>query len=112
MQEDTTTSGSSKRTPPPAETRGHHHQRKQENTTTSGNKRTPLPAAARGKPLKDIYAETYAKMQPQFGEWVIFDHCMPFDVSRAFDEASGHDDPRIWTAERDVEMWKALEQGE
>jgi hypothetical protein len=40
---------------------------------------------------------------------VIFDHCMPFDVTRAYDEATQHRDPRIWTAERDVEMWKALE---
>ena len=30
-------------------------------------------------------------------------------VTRAYDEATGHDRPRIWTAERDVEMWKALE---
>ena len=36
---------------------------------------------------------------------------MPFDVSRAYDEAKGLDRPRISTAERDVEMWKALEQG-
>jgi hypothetical protein len=34
---------------------------------------------------------------------------MPFDVSRAYDEATAHRDPRIWTAERDVAMWKALE---
>jgi len=34
---------------------------------------------------------------------------MPFDVSRAYDEATGFDSPRIWTAERDVEMWKQLE---
>jgi hypothetical protein len=39
---------------------------------------------------------------------VIFQHCMPFDVSRAFDEASGVAWPRIWTAERDREMWAAL----
>jgi hypothetical protein len=36
---------------------------------------------------------------------------MPFNVTRAFDEAKGLDTPRIWTAERDVEMWRALEQG-
>ena len=34
---------------------------------------------------------------------------MPFDVSRAYDEAKGLDNPRIWTAERDIEMWPALE---
>ncbi|MGO4395091.1 MBL fold metallo-hydrolase, partial [Variovorax sp. M-6] len=53
--------------------------------------------------------ETYARLKPKYGHWVIFDHCMPFDVSRAYDEASGHADPRIWTAERDVDMWRTLE---
>ncbi len=48
-------------------------------------------------------------LRPKFGNFAIFDHCMPFDVTRAYDEASGLRDPRIWTAERDVEMWKALE---
>jgi hypothetical protein len=43
---------------------------------------------------------------------VIFEHCMPFNVSRAYDEAKGLDRPRIWTAERDLEMWRALERGE
>ncbi len=63
-----------------------------------------------GKPLKRIYDETVAALEPEFGNWVIFEHCMPFDVSRAYDEASGIADPRIWTAERDVEMWRSLEQ--
>ena len=62
-----------------------------------------------GRDLNAVYKETYAKLKPKYGHWVIFDHCMPFDVSRAYDEASGHADPRIWTAERDVDMWKALE---
>lgn len=62
-----------------------------------------------GRDLNAVYQETYAKLKPKYGHWVIFDHCMPFDVSRAYDEASGHADPRIWTAERDVDMWKALE---
>lgn len=69
-----------------------------------------VEAAARtGKPLKAVYREAYEKLKPQFGQWVIFDHCMPFDVSRAYDEATQHPHPRIWTAERDIEMWKALE---
>ncbi|MGE8591502.1 MAG: MBL fold metallo-hydrolase, partial [Alcaligenes sp.] len=42
-------------------------------------------------------------------DWVIFDHCMPFDVARAYDEVNGHEHPQIWTAERDLEMWKQLE---
>ncbi len=66
---------------------------------------------AAGQELKDIYRETFAKLEPDFGKWVIFEHCMPFDVTRAYDEASGIKDPRIWTAERDQEMWRALEQG-
>jgi len=66
-------------------------------------------AATAGKPLKDAYQETYAKLKPSFGHWVIFDHCMPFDVSRAYDEATRYPDPRIWTAQRDKEMWAALE---
>lgn len=64
---------------------------------------------AEGKDLKAIYRETYDFMKPRYADWVIFDHCMPFDVSRAYDEATGYDDPRIWTAERDIEMWKQLE---
>ncbi|CAB3733117.1 hypothetical protein LMG24238_05916 [Paraburkholderia sediminicola] len=64
---------------------------------------------ADGKDLKTIYREVYAFMKPRYSDWVIFDHCMPFDVSRAYDEATGFDDPRIWTAERDVEMWRQLE---
>lgn len=56
-------------------------------------------------------ADAMAAMRPNYGHWVIFEHCMPFDVSRAYDEARGLDHPRIWTAERDIEMWAALEQG-
>jgi glyoxylase-like metal-dependent hydrolase (beta-lactamase superfamily II) len=64
---------------------------------------------AAGKDLRAIYHDTYAALQPRFGHWVIFDHCLPFDVSRAYDEATQHRDPRIWTAQRDKEMWQALE---
>jgi len=62
-----------------------------------------------GRDLNTVYKDTYAKLKPKYSQWVIFDHCMPFDVSRAYDEASGHAHPRVWTAERDIEMWKALE---
>ena len=65
--------------------------------------------AQAGKDLNAVYKETYARLKPKYGQWVIFDHCMPFDVSRAYDEATQYADPRIWTAERDVAMWKALE---
>ena len=65
--------------------------------------------AATGKELRAIYKETHAALKPKYGQWVIFDHCMPFDVTRAYDEATGFDHPRIWTAQRDIEMWTALE---
>ncbi|MEO6033088.1 MAG: MBL fold metallo-hydrolase [Burkholderiaceae bacterium] len=66
--------------------------------------------AAAGKDLRTIYKETHAALTPKYGQWVIFDHCMPFDVSRALDEATKHPDPRIWTAERDQAMWESLER--
>ncbi|MEO8122414.1 MAG: MBL fold metallo-hydrolase [Burkholderiales bacterium] len=65
--------------------------------------------AAAGKPLRDVYRETIEALRPRYGQWVIFDHCMPFDVTRAYDEATQFPDPRIWTAERDIEMWQSLE---
>ena len=66
---------------------------------------------AAGKSLNEIYASTYDRLKPDYGDWVIFDHCLPFDISRAFDEAGGIVDPRIWTAQRDAEMWQSLESG-
>ena len=65
--------------------------------------------AAAGKDLNAVYRDTYAALKPKYGQWVIFDHCMPFDVTRAFDEATQFADPRIWTAERDTAMWQTLE---
>ena len=65
--------------------------------------------AAAGKDLRAVYRETYDQLKPKYGHWVIFDHCMPFDVSRAYDLAQGIADPRIWTAQRDGQMWQALE---
>jgi glyoxylase-like metal-dependent hydrolase (beta-lactamase superfamily II) len=64
---------------------------------------------AAGKDLKAVYKDTYTKLKPKYGHWVIFDHCMPFDVTRCYDEATQYTDPRIWTAERDRQMWEALE---
>jgi len=66
-------------------------------------------AAAAGMDLKAAMAHTRKSMDPVFGHVFIYEHCLPFDVSRAFDEASGIKNPRIWTAERDKEMWAALQ---
>jgi glyoxylase-like metal-dependent hydrolase (beta-lactamase superfamily II) len=68
--------------------------------------------AGKSHSLKQIYDETMAALRPKYGHWVIFEHCMPFNVARAHDEARGIEWPRIWTAERDLEMWRALEKGE
>jgi glyoxylase-like metal-dependent hydrolase (beta-lactamase superfamily II) len=62
-----------------------------------------------GKDLNTVYKETFAALKPKYGHWVIFDHCMPFDVTRCYDEATKFRDPRIWTAERDRQMWETLE---
>jgi glyoxylase-like metal-dependent hydrolase (beta-lactamase superfamily II) len=69
-------------------------------------------SAEAGDSLKQAYDKAMTALQPRYGNWVIFEHCMPFNVSRAYDEAKGLDHPRIWTAERDVEMWAALESAD
>jgi glyoxylase-like metal-dependent hydrolase (beta-lactamase superfamily II) len=64
--------------------------------------------AKAGHDLKRVFADTNAALFPRYGHWVIYEHCMPFDVTRAYDEATGHDHPRIWTAERDKAMWESI----
>jgi len=66
-------------------------------------------AASAGMDLKAAMAHTRKSMDPVFGHVFIYEHCLPFDVSRAYDEAKGIKNPRIWTAERDKEMWAALQ---
>ena len=66
-------------------------------------------AVAQKMDLKGAMAHTRQKMDPVFGHVFIYEHCLPFDVSRAYDEASGMRRPRIWTAERDQEMWQSLQ---
>ncbi|MGC4395005.1 MBL fold metallo-hydrolase [Hydrogenophaga sp. T2] len=66
-------------------------------------------AVAANMDLKAAMAHTRKTMDPMFGHVFIYEHCLPFDVSRAYDEAKGIKNPRIWTAERDKEMWAALQ---
>jgi glyoxylase-like metal-dependent hydrolase (beta-lactamase superfamily II) len=66
-------------------------------------------AAAQNLDLKQAMALTRKEMDPIFGQVFIYEHCLPFDVSRAYDEAKGIKHPRIWTAERDLEMWAQLQ---
>jgi glyoxylase-like metal-dependent hydrolase (beta-lactamase superfamily II) len=58
--------------------------------------------------LKEVYALTRRRMDGRYGAYPIYEHCMPFDVSRAYDEARGIKHPRIWTARRDRAMWRAI----
>jgi glyoxylase-like metal-dependent hydrolase (beta-lactamase superfamily II) len=60
--------------------------------------------------LKAAMAHTREAMDPKFGHVFIYEHCLPFDVTRAYDEANGIKHPRVWTAQRDKEMWAALQQ--
>ena len=66
-------------------------------------------SVAAKRTLKETFQYTRSKMDPKFRHVFIYEHCLPFDVSRAYDEASGIKHPRIWTAERDREMWAALQ---
>ena len=65
-------------------------------------------SVAKGRSLKDTYDAVRVAMDPKFSSFAIYDHCMPFNVARAYDEAKGLEHPAIWTAERDREMWAAL----
>ncbi|MBT8455954.1 MAG: MBL fold metallo-hydrolase [Alphaproteobacteria bacterium] len=65
--------------------------------------------AARGGSLKDAWDAVRAECDPKFADYAIYEHCLPFNVARAYDEARGIDTPRIWTAQRDLEMWDQLQ---
>ncbi|WP_240232524.1 MBL fold metallo-hydrolase [Devosia lacusdianchii] len=65
--------------------------------------------AAKGGTLKDAWDAVRAVCDPKFAHFAIYEHCLPFNVARAYDEARGIDTPRIWTAERDLAMWDALQ---
>ena len=62
----------------------------------------------RKRSLREVYELARRRMDPRYAKYPIYEHCMPFDVSRAYDEASGIKHPRIWTAKRDREMWKSI----
>jgi len=66
-------------------------------------------AHRRGGTLREAFEATHAALSPQFGRWPIFEHCLPFDVQRLWDEYDGIDWPRIWTMERDREVWAQLQ---
>jgi glyoxylase-like metal-dependent hydrolase (beta-lactamase superfamily II) len=63
-----------------------------------------------GGSLKTAFENTHAALVDQYGRWPIFEHCLPFDVSRLWDELAGIIRPAIWTAERDREVWDQLQE--
>ena len=62
-----------------------------------------------GGDLKEAMSSCREQCDAKFSDYAIYEHCLPFNVSRAFDEAKGIDNPRIWTADRDKEMWDLLQ---
>jgi glyoxylase-like metal-dependent hydrolase (beta-lactamase superfamily II) len=65
--------------------------------------------ASRGGSLKEAWDAMRAECDTKFKDYAIYEHCLPFNVSRAYDEARGIAHPRIWTAQRDLDMWAALQ---
>ncbi len=63
----------------------------------------------RGGTLREAFEATHAALVDRYGGWPIFEHCLPFDVSRLWDELSGIERPVIWTAQRDREIWNQLQ---
>lgn len=70
---------------------------------------TAQEAVAQNKSLKETFKAVRAAMDGPFGSYAIYEHCLPFNVARAYDEARGIDHPVVWTDVRDREMWAALQ---
>jgi glyoxylase-like metal-dependent hydrolase (beta-lactamase superfamily II) len=62
-----------------------------------------------GGGLKEAFALAHERLAPRYAGFPIFEHTMPFNVQRTWDELDGIEHPRIWTAERDREVWDALQ---
>jgi glyoxylase-like metal-dependent hydrolase (beta-lactamase superfamily II) len=62
-----------------------------------------------GGSLKEAFILAHERLAPRYAGFPIFEHTMPFNVQRTWDELAGIEHPRIWTAERDREVWDALQ---
>ena len=67
------------------------------------------PVHAQKGALKEAFDAAYARLAPRYSAWPIFEHVLPFNVQRLWDEMDGTDWPRVWTAERDREVWAKLQ---
>jgi glyoxylase-like metal-dependent hydrolase (beta-lactamase superfamily II) len=63
----------------------------------------------RGGTLKEAFEACHRTLEPRYGRWPIFEHCLPFDVKRLWDEMDGQDWPEIWTMELDRQVWDQLQ---
>jgi glyoxylase-like metal-dependent hydrolase (beta-lactamase superfamily II) len=70
---------------------------------------TAADSVAKGMTLRETFAAVRAAMDGPFGSYAIYEHCLPFNVSRAYDEARGIDWPVVWTDVRDRQMWADLQ---
>jgi glyoxylase-like metal-dependent hydrolase (beta-lactamase superfamily II) len=71
---------------------------------------TVQPVHARNGTLKEAFEAAHRALEPTYGKWPIFEHCLPFDVSRLWDELTDpHARPHIWTADRDRATWAQLQ---
>ena len=59
--------------------------------------------------VKEAFDAAREALEPRFGGWWIFEHCLPFNVARAWDEAGGIAEPQVWTAEKDAAVWAELQ---
>ena len=66
-------------------------------------------SVVKGRSLKDAFDFGRLAMDSKFKGFALYEHCLPFNISRAYDEARGIEWPVIWTAERDQEIWAALQ---
>lgn len=67
-----------------------------------------LAVVRRGGTLPEAFERCHEALAPRFGQGAIFEHCMPFNVARTYDEVAGVR-PRVWTAERDQQVWAELQ---
>jgi len=69
---------------------------------------TVAPVRERGGSLTEAGEAARAELEPRFGHLFIFEHCFPFNVARAYDEAGGLP-PQVWTAAKDAAVWEELQ---
>ncbi|WP_205699455.1 MBL fold metallo-hydrolase [Conexibacter sp. SYSU D00693] len=60
-----------------------------------------------GADLRQAFGAAHEAMAPHYGDWPIFEHCLPFNVKRVMDELDGRP-PAVWTAETDAAVWHEL----